>query len=339
LDVPLNTLVDYKNVPIRFFARTTSPISAVREFNYSSTFKTWLKANIDNYDVIHVHAIFSFVSSYTMWLARKRKHAYVVRTIGQLEDWSLNQSKRKKDWYLTLIERTNLEAANAIHFTADSEREQALKRFPMLSARTIPLGIDKNEPLNKPVAPTHWRIKPNIPIICYISRLHQKKGLELLLEALATINSIDFQFLIAGAGDSNYVSSLKALVKKLNLQEKCQFIGYVEGQEKQLLLESSDIFALTSYSENFGIAVLEAMAAGATPLVSKEVALADVIAKNSLGAVCALTVADISRHLGELLSNKVECQNSGDRAKYFVEQHFQWTAIATELRELYHSIQ
>lgn len=339
LEVPLNTLVDYKNVPIRFFARSTSSINAVREFNYSPAFKAWLNAHIDEYDLIHVHAIFSFIPSYTMWIARKRKLNYVVRTIGQLENWSLGQSKRKKDWYLKLIERANLEAANAIHFTADSEREQALKRFPLLSARTIPLGINKNEPLNEALIPTQWRLRPNTPTICYVSRLHKKKGLELLLEALATIETIDFQLVIAGTGESNYVSSLKALAKKLNLQEKCQFVGFVEGKEKQLLLESSDIFALTSYSENFGIAVLEAMAAGATPLVSKEVALAEVIANNRLGTVCDLTVDEISRHMIELLSNKVECQNSGDRAKHFVEQHYQWTAIATQLRELYHSIQ
>lgn len=334
LEVPLSTLIDYKTVPIRFFGRLSKPV-AVREFAYSGTFKHWLNKNIERYDIIHVHAVFSFVSTYAMWLARKHNKAYVVRPIGQLEDWSLAQSHTKKKYYLKLIEQDNLENANAVHFTANSEREQVLKRFPLLKAVTIPLGINKSATLTNQKSPPNWTLKQNIASILYLSRLHPKKGLELLLKALSDIKDNDFQLIIAGSGDADYEHSLKQLLTKLGLNNKCNFIGFIEGEEKQRLLDASDIFALTSYSENFGIAVLEAMAAGAMPFISKEVALSEIVAENQLGVVCDLTVDDIREQMITQLNNIEYCQYLGAKAKNYVEQHYQWPVIAKQLEKLY----
>ena len=335
LDVSLNRLVNYKSVPVRFFARVSTPINAIREFSFSPSFMSWMKANIEYYDVIHVHAVFSFVSTYTMWLARKRNIAFIVRPIGQLEAWSLNQSKSKKEWYLKLIEQANLESANAIHFTADSERIQALERFPRLKAHTIPLGVNHNKSISALATPKEWNLKPKTATICYLSRLHPKKGLELLLVALSQLNNIDFQLIIAGAGDSDYESFLKQQLIALGLTKKCTFIGFIDGEAKQHLLESSDIFALTSYSENFGVAVLEAMAAGAMPFVSKEVALSDIVQNNDLGTVCNLNVDDIRHKLGHDLNNIHHCRARAKKAQTYTQKHYQWNAISIKLEQLY----
>ena len=334
LEVPLNTLIDYKSVPIRFFHRLNTPPS-VREFSYSSTFKQWLSENIEHYDVIHIHAIFSFVSTYAMWLARKHNTPYIVRPIGQLEDWSLSQSQTKKKWYLRLIEKGNIEGASAVHFTAESEREQALRRFPLLKAVTIPLGVNKSNTLAFKEPPSSWNIKPNVATILYLSRLHPKKGLELLLEALSNIKDNDFQLIVAGSGDDDYLSSLQQLTINLGLTSQCAFIGFIEGEEKQRLLEASDIFALTSYSENFGIAVLEAMAAGAMPFISEEVALSKIVQENQLGVVCRLTVNDIREKMSVQINNIEHSNCLGSKAKSYVEKHYQWPAITRQLKQLY----
>ena len=127
--------------------------------------------------------------------------------------------------------------------------------------------------------------------ILYLSRLHEKKGLELLLTAFAR-KDYDAAIWIAGDGDSSYVQQLKQLTQGLNISQHCHFIGHVDGDLKLALLQHADLFALSSHSENFGISVLEAMAYSLTPLVSKKVALSSVIEKQSLGLVCDVDIND-----------------------------------------------
>jgi len=140
LDVELNKKLDYKNVPVRFFNRYSPSINAIREFAYSGDFKHWLKDNITDYDLVHVHAVFSYCCSYTMALARKTNTPYIVRPIGQLQTWSLEQAAIKKSLYLKIIERKNIESASAVQFTANCEKLEAQERFAV-NGQVIPLGI------------------------------------------------------------------------------------------------------------------------------------------------------------------------------------------------------
>ena len=353
LDVPLNIRTQYRNVPVYFFKRFSPPINSVREFAYSRNFQQWIKKHIDDYDVIHVHAIFSFCSTYTMHLARKKNIPYIVRPIGQLESWSLKQSYKRKKHYLNIIERSNLNNANSVHFTAESERQQSLATLPKLKGVVIPLGI--NVPQKIPDAKQkmikHWGLKGTVPTLVFLSRLHPKKGLERLLTSLSELDEFPFQLLIAGDGDSRYKQSLKDLVSSLTLSQQCHFIGFVEGDEKELLLQGGDLFTLTSHSENFGIAALEAMASGTAILVSNEVALSDVINENKLGFVTDLTVKGITDTLKMALtglnptsndtltkSDVSRTQTMGNNARDLVKKHYQWSNISQQLITLYNSI-
>lgn len=340
LDVELNKLIVYQGVPIRFFKRFSPNLNAIREFSYSKSFKVWLAKHIENYDLVHVHAIFSYCSSYAMSLARRRSIPYIVRPIGQLEAWSLEQSKLKKAIYLKVVEEANIEAASAVHFTADSERDQAIERFAKLKASVIPLGLDLPTliPGAAKLASKYWQISTNTPCMVYLSRLHPKKGLELLLKALSKSELNDVQLLIAGGGDPAYVSDLKALCRTLKLENQCRFIGFIEGKQKRILYQRADLFCLTSHSENFGIAVLEAMANGATPLVSNEVALSSEIRQNALGYVCELDAEDISKNLVLAMSDLTQTRELGVNARGYVEDNFQWARIANDLRRLYQRV-
>ena len=347
LAVPLNTLTQYQGVPIRFFQRYSSRFGPIREFAYSAQFRQWINKNISHYDVIHIHAIFSFTSSYTMWVARKNKVKYVVRPIGQLEAWSLQQSKRRKQLFLSLFEQANLRAASAIHFTALSEQEQSIKSISGLAeggvTRVIPLGI------NKPAAMKNAReeliqkydLDQDKTVLLFLSRLHEKKGLELLIDALAERatdqNEHQWQLLIAGEGEASYVAQLKQKVAQADLKANCRFIGFVEGDDKNQLLQGADLFTLTSYSENFGIAVLEALAAGAPVLVSKEVALSQVIESQSLGYVCDTDVASVTSALEQALSQPYSAQDR-ERIANIALANYSWSSIANSLADLYRSL-
>ena len=341
MEVTLDALDVYQGVPVRFFQRFSPPISALREFAYSGDFRRWLKANIERYDVIHVHAIFSFTSSYAMYLARKRGIAYVVRPIGQLDSWSLKQSSLRKWLFLTLFEKRSLLKAAKLHFTAELEQQQAHLAIPELTkneaSTVVPLGIEPNPELNnarESVVKRH-RLDPNKRVLLYLSRLHPKKGLELLLQSLSQVNNTRWQLLIAGDGDNNYVNHLKHKIEELGLRHHCQFIGFVRGDEKDTLLQGADLYILTSYSENFGIAVLEAIAAGTQVLISEEVALAATVRQHKLGFVCNLEVNSVTQNLNLALQQQ---NNAAQRAREYVIKHHSWEAIARTLSELYQRV-
>jgi glycosyltransferase involved in cell wall biosynthesis len=339
LVVDLNKIIEYKGAPTRFFKRFSPPLSAIREFAYSGSFRRWLRRHIGDYDVIHVHAIFSFCSSFAMYLAKKRGIPYVVRPLGLLQHWSLQQSQAKKQLYLRLLEQASIESASAIHFTAESEMREATQQFHV-HGHVIPLGIEK------PAAAKIEREglegllsieKPGFTIL-YLSRIHKKKGLELLMRAIAKIETEDVNLLIAGEGNHAYKTSLRALSKDLKLDDRCFFLGQVEGGIKAALLAHSDLFALTSHSENFGISVLEAMAYGLAPLVSNQVALSTVISEQSLGLTCTLEINDIEQQLRYALTNRDVIASMGQKAKQHAANHYSWPSVANQLKSLYSSI-
>ncbi len=340
LAVPLNSLSEYNGVPVRFFQRFSPPIGPLREFAFSVSFKDWLNKNIARYDAIHIHAIFSFTSSYAMYLARKTGTPYVVRPIGQLERWSLNQSKRRKQFFLSLFERRNLANASALHFTAESEKTQALLALPELAqslAEVIPLGIPPSPKIASANAQLiqRYQLSETKKTLLYLSRLHPKKGLELLFEALSQVDTNAWQLIIAGDGEADYVEKLRQMTLDTGLNSQCHFIGFQSGQEKELLLQGADLYVLTSHSENFGIAVLEALAAGTPALVSREVALSQAIAEAKIGFVCDLSVASISATLKSYLNGQGTVIN--DPAVYTYE-NYSWNAIASQLQDTYTKI-
>ncbi len=338
LNVPLNELSEFHQAPVRFFKRYSPPVNMVREFAYSGDFRHWLKVHISDYDVIHVHAIFSFTSSYAMYLARSRNIPYIIRPIGQLEHWALSQSQWRKQLFLSLFERKNILGASAIQFTADSERQQALTTLPELKrndrARAIPLGINPS-PIRKDASQTirqRYAIPAGKKVLLYLSRLHKKKGLELIIDALKHTGNEGWYLLIAGDGEPSYVSQIMQKVQQNQLQKRCSFIGFIEGENKQTLLQGADLFALTSYSENFGIAVLEALESGTPVLISKDVALSSVVESEQLGLVCDTNIESIAKALQIGLE---DISDLGERARSYVSTNYHWPVIAAQLNALY----
>ena len=337
LDVPTGELIEYQGVPVRFFNRISTPVAPLREFSYAPGLSRWLNKHLDEYDILHVHAIFSYCSTRAMQVARRKGVPYIIRPIGQLEHWSLQQSKTRKSYYLQWFEQKNIEQAQCIHFTSRSEQTQAQEVIGQTPNEVIPLGLDL--PMQVRSANTkiqqRWSLERETPTILFMSRLHPKKGLELLLDALASLSFMPFQLVIAGQGEDAYVQSLQTRIRSSGLEQRCHFVGFVKGAEKSLLLQGADLYVLTSHSENFGVAVLEAMAAGTAVLVSKQVALSEQVAAHKAGFVTSLDVADIMAKLRTALSDPELMRDYGEAARLFVENKLQWTQIAHRLEAMY----
>ncbi|MCB0192828.1 MAG: glycosyltransferase [Anaerolineae bacterium] len=340
LDVPLNQWTDIEQVPVRFFSRFSPGVPAVREFAFSRSFTTWLEQHLTYYDLIHVHAIFSYTSTAAMRLARFKGHPYLVSPHGMLTGWSLQQGGRKKQLYLKLAERANLNQAQALHFTASLEQQEAAVLNLKPPGFVIPLGLAVPDaiPTAREALRQHLHLPPDEPIILFMARLHPKKGLDYLISALGNLLDRRFTLVIAGSGAPGYEAKIKRLLSRANLTQRTIMPGFVQGHTKDLFLQGADLLALTSHSENFGVAVLEALAAGIPVLVTPGVALAPIIQQHVLGYVTELRPQSIERTLSHVLNHPNEGQAIGQAARQFILENYTWDNIAGKLATVYQSL-
>jgi len=286
LDVPLQQWTEFEGAQVCFLSRWSPSVSAIREFAYSATFSDWFKANMRDFDLVHIHAIFSYVSTRGMQLCRKFKIPYAVHALGQLEPWALTQSKLRKLAYLALIERRNLEGASFIQCTWESEAKSISLLNLNAALRVVPLGVclpnlEQRKGQHKDL---HSRGSSELGLI-FLSRIHPKKNLDIAIRALAKTNNKNIKFYVAGDGEISYIEELKALVNGLGLEDRVSFIGLVLGQDKHDFLCKADLFILPSKSENFGIAVVEAMSYAVPVIVSPDVAVSQAVTKSKGGMV------------------------------------------------------
>jgi glycosyltransferase involved in cell wall biosynthesis len=342
LDVPLSgksTL--YDSIPTYFFARFSPQISAVREFAFSGSFTIWLFQNISKYEAIHVHALFSYTSTVAMTIARLRGIPYITTPHGLLCEWSLQQSVQKKQTYLKLIERANLDGARSIHVTCQQERDDVATLNLKSPTFVLPLALT-DTPAQIPDAATRLRQSLNCaqdePIILFLSRLHYKKGLEYLIPALGRLKNRRFTFVIAGNGTPAYEAEIRALLAASGIEQRTQMVGFVEGERKNLLIQGANLFALTSHSENFGISVLEALVVGTPVLVTPGVGLATIVSDNSLGFVADLDIESIANVLDCFFADLDRAKSIGTHARQFTLEHFNWDRIAKELIQVYRDL-
>ncbi len=350
LDVPLAQRSDYQGLPVWFFPRFGGERPGValggdRGFLFSGPWTRWLWQNLRHYDVLDHHYLFSYGPSCAAAIARWQRIPYTVRTMGQLAPWALAQSRRKKQLYSALLERRNLNRAAAVHCTSDGEAQDARNFGVTAPTLVLPLGVRAGSPI--PEAGRQLRQRYGIPaerpIVLFLSRLHYKKRPELLIAALCRLHARlpdqPFHLLLAGsAAEASYETSLRQQVSQAGLGDRVTFAGFLAGAEKDLALQGSDLFALPSYAENFGIAVAEALAVGLPVVVTPEVQIAPEIAAAGAGLTVAGEAAAWQAALSQLLANPQQRQDLGARGRELAAQRYSWDAIAQQLAAAYGAI-
>lgn len=221
----------------------------------------WLKLLDDvKPDVVHCNCCWIPDSALTEKWAQEQGYKVVLTPHGMLEPWILQRHYyTKKVPALWLYQRGAVKKADMVHATAASEKEHLLQLGWNDKIMIVPNGIDVDSIQMK----YSWKRTGNI---LFLSRVHPKKGINYLIEALAKLDG-DYNCIIAGEGDESYVDELKTLAGKLGISERVKFVGGVYGDKKWELFRDADVFVLPTHSENFGIVVAEALACG-TPVIT-----------------------------------------------------------------------
>jgi glycosyltransferase involved in cell wall biosynthesis len=294
----------------------------------------WLWRHSPRFDVVHVHGLFNPVSSLSTHISQARGVPTVMRPFGTLSRYTFSRRSVLKRLYFALLDRPALRRAAAVHFTTEAEREEAARLSLELTDRSAVVPPPwRGETRNVDDAETAER-----PTVLYMSRLHPKKNVTGLLAAWAQVVEVrpDAQLWVAGDGDDDYVRQLHDTVRRYDLEKSVSFLGFVRGEEKQRVLREAWVFALPSHQENFGVAALEAVAAGLPVVISGEVQLRSFIEEHDLGRVVDRTdPAAIAEGLRCLLTDESARARSAEEGPAAVEETFSVERVGQQLRALY----
>lgn len=293
-------------------------------------------------DLVHDHGIWLPCHRTVAGICEARGIQRMVSPRGMLEPWSLNHKKWKKRVAWWLYQRKALRSAVALHATAASEAAQFRKlglAQPILLAAN---GVDE-----APAPDTEPDGVSTRRAALFLSRIHPKKGLPILLEAWARIRPREWGLCITGPEENNHLAELKTLCDRLALDWRdvsatpqtatlvppatITFSPAVEGNAKWQAFHAAELFILPTHSENFGIVVAEALAAG-LPVITTHGAPWEILEKEDCGwwvpvniDAIATALADATRHHPD------ELAAMGARGRQIVAEHFSWDTIARDM--------
>jgi glycosyltransferase involved in cell wall biosynthesis len=258
-------------------------------YHYTPQLEKWIRDNVQRFDGVIVNGIWQ----YHTVAARKavyRRRPFVVFAHGMLDPYFRTRyplKHLKKLTYWMLFEAKNLNRANAVLFTSEEEMRVAANGFPFCGFRRvlIPYGTmgppeGDAERMKQEFLEAFPAVQRH-PFLLYLSRIHPKKGCDLLIEAFARASPPEMHLVMAGPDEVNWRPELEALAGRLGVSGRIHWPGTIRGRIKWGAFYIADAFILPSHQENFGIAVADALAAGVIPLISDKVNIAPEIASDN----------------------------------------------------------
>lgn len=300
--------------------------------------KSDLKAyfSTHNFDYLQGESMWIPLSHDILSIARKNNIPYTFVPRGSLEPWSLKQKWLKKKLAMMLYQKKDIQNAACILATADMERNNLRKLGFTNPIAVIPNGIDISE---YPCRKESEKINVKKQIL-FLSRIHYKKGIELLIEAWQEIykDFSDWNVVIAGNGEEQYISKLKTMITEKGLGESMIIVPPLFGQEKYNLYKESSLFILPTYSENFGMVIAEALACG-VPAITTKNAPWEILVTENIGWWIDLSITEIKKTLKEAMSqNKDKLFDMGQKGSKVVYDNYYYVNTARRVFELYISL-
>ncbi len=288
--------------------------------------------------VAHFHGLWQPAHARLSAECRARKIPCVISPHGMLEPWAWRHKRWKKWPYFHLVEKRHLTRANAVLATAAQEAERLRAILPGRRIETLPLG------LTGAAKPDYHKARGSLGwgederVLLFLSRIHVKKGLDLLLGALAGMEwPARTRLVIVGEGEAGYVAELRRFAEeKARALPRIDWVGAVWGEERWRYFQGADLFCLPTHSENFGLAVLEACQVGTPALTTTETPWAEELA-GGRGYICTPRVEDVRSELARFLSAESQTPEARAALAEWAWVRFHWDALAGRYESLYRS--
>jgi len=299
---------------------------------YSPHLMPWLRANRSRFDGVLHHGLWGFPSVATLHTIAGHR-PFQVFPHGMLDPYfkrafPAKHLKKLPFWFLN--ERALLRRAERVLFTAVSERDLATESFPFShwQPAVVPLGTDMPAVALEEAKTSFERRFPQLAaqrFLLFLGRLHPKKGCDLLLQAFAAVSATDpaLHLVMAGPDAIGWRPELEAIASRGGIADRVHWPGMLRGAEKWGAFAACEAFVLPSHQENFGIAIVEALACGRPVLLSEPINIAADLA----GHGCALVAPDTLDGTRDLLARwmgtpHAERTAMSDRALHTFRQHY-----------------
>ena len=315
-------------------------------YGYTPKLTAWLKRHGRDYDAVIVHGLWNYAS----WGSWRALHGgptpYYVFTHGMLDPW-FNQAfpvkAMFKSLFWKLLESRVLRDAHGVLFTAVEERDLASRSFKPYVARPFVVGLGTRDMSGDPVAQRR-AFAEAIPqlqgrrFILFLSRIHPKKGADLLIEGFArhVALSPDLDLVIAGPDQAGLARELQDLATRLGIGPRVHWPGMLTGDVKWGAFRSAELFALTSHQENFGIAVAEALVVGTPVLITRKVNIWREIKDDGAGIVVTDDINGVSEGVGRFCTlSQASRTVMSERARQCFVRRYDIEVIAARLLRLF----
>ncbi len=250
-------------------------------YGYTPALANWLRSYAKNYDAIIINGLWNY-ASFGCWLGlRGQSVPYYLFTHGMLDPW-FNETYPTKTFFKSifwrLFEHKVLRDAKGVLFTCEEERRLASQSFSPYVAREFVVGYGTRDVTGDPDAQlaaffSKLPVSRDRKLILFLSRIHEKKGVDLLIDAFAQLAEEfpDFDLVVAGPDQSGLQAQLQELAGKLGIADRIYWPGMLSGDAKWGAFRAAEFFVLPSHQENFGIVIAEAMALGRPVLMTNKV--------------------------------------------------------------------
>jgi glycosyltransferase involved in cell wall biosynthesis len=331
LEVEEVTPVNLEGVLVHYFR-----VPFLRRLCWCPTMLTALKAHVAHFDIVHLHSVFLWPTYAAARIAASVGLPYLLAPRGMLGEVVIRgKSRWVKTAWIRLIEQKTLRAAAGVHVTTDLEAEEIRTlglQLPEIFC--VPNSVSwpaKHSPLSEgPFAQI-----PR-PYVLFLSRIDWKKGLDRLIEAWKWVP--DLLLVIAGNDEDGYRRKLEGIAAEHRVVDRVRFVGPVTDEHKWALYENALLFALPSYSENFGNVVAEAMAMGCPVVVTREVGLAHLVEQSGSGVVAEGEPRRFAHAINALHRDPARRQAMGAQGRLTALRHLSSESVADRFESIYREI-
>ena len=340
LQVPSNKVVFDKGVAIWYHPVQFRPLL------FSFQLRSWIRSSIKKFDIIHIHGLYRFPVTYACLLARKNGVAYIIRPHGSLDPFLYRQSRYSvllKRLYERLFDFPSMKFASLIHYSTQEELERAKFLNFTVPGVVVPNGIDWND-FRKLPSKGGFRDRIHIdmgtPLILFLGRINFKKGLDLLVPAFSLVAKIipGARLAIVGPDNEGFGRRVRRWCREHGIDNKVSVVDHLGADQVRQAYVDADVFVLPSYTENFGMAVVEAMACGCPVVISNQVNIWPEVKQSGAGIVVGMHINEIARAIIKIVTDRNLYRKMGCAGRRFVHSNYSYDHINNSITRMYETI-